>query len=80
MAQTKLGNLLVHAGIITSAQQETCEKTTQEGEKSFEQCLIEQKIVSPDQLAQFFAKYASLPYKPVITDQMADLDSCKSTT
>lgn len=72
MAQTKLGNLLVHAGIITSGQQEECEKVAQEGEKSFEQCLIEQKIVSAEQLAQFFAKYASLPYKATITDQMAD--------
>lgn len=72
MAHTKLGNLLVHAGVITSAQQEECEKEVEETGRSFEQCLVDKKIISSEQLAQFFAKYASLPYIDTITDQMAD--------
>lgn len=71
MAESRIGTLLVAAGLITQEQlQETLAKVTPE--QSFETLLVEQKLITPEALAQFFAKQTGYPYVEKITDVMAD--------
>lgn len=71
MADSRIGTLLVQAGIITSQQlQETVATLTPE--QNFETALIERGVISAEALAQFFAQQSGFSYVEKITDVMAE--------
>lgn len=71
MAESRIGTLLVAAGLITQEQlQETLAAVTPE--HSFEALLIERNLITPEALAQFFATQTGYQYVDKITDVMAD--------
>jgi general secretion pathway protein E len=72
MADTKIGSLLLHAGLINQAQLDAATKLQEETGKPIEQCLIDQHAIQPQALAQFLANHTGLTYIESITDQMAD--------
>ncbi len=71
MADSRIGTLLVAAGLITQQQlQETLAAVTPE--KSFDALVVENKSITPEALAQFYAKQTGYQYVDKITDVMAD--------
>jgi len=71
MAESRIGTLLVTAGLITQEQlQEALAAVTPE--HSLESILVEKNIVTAEALAQFFAKQTGYQYIDKITDVMAD--------
>jgi general secretion pathway protein E len=72
MVDTKIGTLLLNAGLITQADLQEIITISTETEKSLEACLIEHNKITPQKLAQFLATYTNLPYIETITDQMSD--------
>jgi general secretion pathway protein E len=72
MADSKIGALLLHAGLITDPQLQSAVALSTQTGKALELCLIEQNALQPQKLAQFLATHTGLPYIETITDQMAD--------
>jgi general secretion pathway protein E len=72
MADTRIGTLLLHAGLITQAQLQDATALSTDSGKSIELSLIEQASIAPQKLAQFLATHAGLPYVETIADSMAD--------
>jgi type II secretion system protein E len=71
MAESRIGTLLVAAGLITQEQlQEALAAVTPE--HSFEAILVEKNIITAEALAQFYAKQTGYQYVDKITDVMAD--------
>jgi type II secretion system protein E len=66
-------DILLEKKIITSAQALECQALAEQTGQSVEQCLIEKKYVTDEDLAKAIAARAGLPYIEKITDAMADL-------
>jgi general secretion pathway protein E len=65
--------LLLESGLVNTQQIAECEKAIQGTNQRIQECLIEKKIITPEALAQIYAKYASLDYVTQVTDQMANM-------
>lgn len=72
MAKTIIDTLL-HQAVITQQQAVLCVLQAEKEAVSPEQWLIKKNIITPEQLAQAYAEYASIEYIPFITDEMADI-------
>ncbi len=71
MAESRIGTLLVAAGLITQEQlQETLAAVNPD--HTFEALLVERNLITPEALAQFFATQTGYQYVDKITDVMAD--------
>ncbi len=68
-----IGDFLVTANIITEQQRKECQQEIETSGVRFEQCLLDKNFITPEQLAQAYATYSSVPYVEKINDQMADL-------
>ncbi len=66
-------DILLEKKIITSAQALECQALAEQTGQSVEQCLIEKKYATDEDLAKAIATRAGLPYIEKITDAMADL-------
>lgn len=66
-------DLLLELGSVNAEQVAECQKLIEGTDQRIQECLIEKKFITPDVLAQAYAKYASLDYITQVTDQMADL-------
>lgn len=69
-----IGDFLVAQGTISQDQLVQCQQEQKSTGKSLQTCLLEKQFITPQQLAQAFAHYASMPYIESITEQMTDLD------
>jgi general secretion pathway protein E len=65
--------LLLELGSVNTQQVAECEKAIEGTNQRIQECLIERKFITPEALAQAYAKYASLEYVAQVTEQMADL-------
>lgn len=65
--------LLLESGLVNTQQIADCQKAIEGTQQRIQDCLIEKKIITPEALAQAYAKYASLEYVAQVTEQMADL-------
>jgi len=74
MAQRKVGDILVEAGVINTHQLQMCQKEADETGKTVIQCLFGKKIVSEADIAQALASYASLEFITKITEKMINID------
>jgi len=68
------GEILVEVGLITQEQLAECQQEIAKTGGSVEQCVINKKIKTEQEIAQAYATYASLPYIDTVTDKTADLD------
>lgn len=68
------GEILVELGLINEVQLSECQVESDKTGVSIEQCARNKKFVTDQDLAQAYAKYASLSYVDAISDKMADLD------
>ena len=66
-------DILLEKKIITSAQALECKTKAQETGMAIEQCLIEGKYVTDQDLAKAYAEQLGWPYVEKVTDAMADL-------
>lgn len=74
MIKKTIEDVLIAAGTINSQQLSECQKETEKSGSSVEQCLLDKQFITPQQLAQAYASYASYPYIDEITEKMADLE------
>ncbi len=65
--------LILESGAVNTQQMAECQKAVEGTSQRIQDCLIEKKFMTPEALAQIYAKYASLDYITHVTDQMADL-------
>lgn len=68
------GELLVQFGLITPDQRTICEQESDKTGKSIQECVIERKFSTAEDIAKTYAQKAGLPHVDTITDKMADLD------
>ncbi len=73
MIKKTVEDLLIEAGTISTQHVEECKQDLAKKGGSLEQCLIDKKFITAEQLAQTYAAFASYEYIPVITEKMADL-------
>src|SRR3989337_3044615 len=73
MIKKTVEDLLIEAGTINTQQLQECKTDLEKKGGSVEQCLIDKKFITAEQLAQTYASFASYEYIPVITEKMADL-------
>ena len=74
MAQRNIGDILVNSGVINTQQLQLCQKEIEESGKDLEDCLIEKKFVSGEDIAKALAAYASLQHISKVADKMIDVD------
>lgn len=74
MSKPTIEQALVNSGLITQEQLQHCMNDTTNQGKSLHECLLSNKFVTPDALAQWYAKYTNNSYLPLIADKMIDLD------
>lgn len=67
-------DILQEKKIITEQHLAECQKISEESGQSIEQCLLEKKYATPEDIAQARATFSHLPYIEKITDAMADLE------
>lgn len=72
MMKKGIGDILVDTGVINSQQLRECQKESEKSSKLLQACLLEKKFITPEQLAQAYASYASLDFVKEITESMAD--------
>lgn len=70
----KIEDILVASGAVGSQHVEECRKEIKKNGASVEQCLLDKKFITPEQLAKAYAEYSSYPYLDLITEKMADLE------
>lgn len=68
------GELLVELGVITAQQLATCQQEVEKTGKSIQDCVVEKKFTTQEDIAKAYAKNAGLEYIDTITDKTADLD------
>src|SRR5437868_6112926 len=68
------GQILVDLGLINSTQLAECQAEADKTGVSVEQIARNKKFVTDQDLAQAYARYASLSYVDTVTDKMADLE------
>ena len=73
MIKKSIGDVLVAAGVITTGQLHECQSAAQSGSGTLEQCLLEKKFATDQDIARAYAQYANFEYLQKITDSMADL-------
>jgi len=73
MIKKTIENILLEAGTINSQQLSECQKEFKKNGTSIEQCLVNKKFITAEQLAKAYAEYASYEYIDQITEKMADL-------
>jgi len=73
MAQKKIGEILVDAGVITQEQLAVCQQGVVDTGQTIQQCLIEKKAVSAEVIAQTLAKHSGLAYVPSFEEHMIDV-------
>ncbi len=73
MAQKKIGDIFVDAGLITKEQLAECLKDVEQTGQTLLDCVIEKKFVPSDKVAQMLAKHVGLEYIPELTEQMIDV-------
>ncbi len=73
MIKKTIEDILLAAGTINSQQLSECKKQLKKNGTSIENCLVEKKFVTQEQLAKAYAEYASYDYIDQITEKMADL-------
>jgi len=74
MNQKRIGDILVDEGFINTQQLHVCQKESEGTGKSIQECLIDKKYVSDEDIAKALAASFSLEYVPKITDQMVDVN------
>ncbi len=67
-------DVLVDSGDVNTQQINDCKKELEKSGTSLEKCLLDKKIITPEQLAQAYATYAGYEYVPSISEKMADLN------
>lgn len=72
MIMNDIGSILVSQKKISEQQLQECYQTTQEQSISLETCLLEKKLVTPDDIAQAYATLMHFDYISKITEKMAD--------
>lgn len=70
----KLEDILIALGSVSTQHIEECHKEIKKSGVSFDQCLLDKKFITPEQLAKAYADYASYSYLDLITEKMIDLD------
>ncbi len=73
MVKKSIADILIAAGVANTQQILECQQAIQESGQSLEECLLENKFVSSDDVARAYADYASLPFVQEVTDKMADI-------
>ena len=73
MAQKKVEEVLLDAGLATQEQLEACRKEVAETKQTIIRCLIEKHGVSAQAIAQALAKQAGLEYLETLTESMVDV-------
>ena len=73
MIKKTIEDILLEAGTINSQQLSECQKEFKKNGTSIENCLVEKKFITAEQLAKAYAEYASYDYIDQITEKMADL-------
>lgn len=68
-----LGDILIEQGALTSAQLLEATQATQHVPGALERYLLDQKLITPVQLAKAYAALSGFEYLDKITDSMADL-------
>jgi len=68
------GELLVELGVINAQQLATCQQETEKTGASVQDCLVEKKFTTQEDIAKAYAKYSGLPFVDTVTDKTADLD------
>lgn len=68
-----IASLLLESNAITPEQLATAQHAIAGSSKRLEQYLLEQNLITPETVARVYARYASVPFIPAITDAMADL-------
>lgn len=74
MNQKRIGDILVDEGFINTQQLHSCQKESEDTGKSIQECLIDKKYVSDEDIAKALASYFSIEYIPKITEQMVDVN------
>ena len=69
-----LDDILLSFGVANTQQVNECRKEFEKSGVPLEQCLIDKKFITPEQLAQAFAQYSGFEYIPSISEKMADLN------
>lgn len=72
MIKKGIGDILVDTGVINSQQLRECQKESEKIGKKLQDCLLEKNFITPVQLAQAYASYASLDFVKKVSDAMAD--------
>jgi len=72
MIKKGIGDILVDTGVINSQQLRECQKESEKIGKKLQDCLLEKNFITPVQLAQAYASYASLDFVKEVSDAMAD--------
>lgn len=67
-----IGEFLVASGALTLEQLQECQTLAESSGIRLEQCLLEKGHITPEQLAQEYARYRSVPYIEKITEHMAN--------
>ena len=73
MVKKGASDILVTLNIVTAQQMEQCAAQPADG-RTVEQCLIDAKVTTAEDIAKAYATYASLDYVEKISDKMADLN------
>jgi len=68
------GEILVELGLLTPEQLLECQQESEKTGATIESCARDKKFVTDQDIAQAYARYASLPYVESITDKMANLE------
>ncbi len=74
MIKKNIEQALIDSKLITQEQLATCIQESASSNKSLHECLLNNKFVTPDALAQWYAQYTGLPYLASIPDKIADID------
>lgn len=73
MAKKDIGHILVQLGLVGSQAVDECRQAMEKTGQPLEQCLADQKIITPEAIAQALASYTGVQYIDKINDKMADL-------
>lgn len=67
-------DLLVELGLISAQQLTTCQQESEKTGASIQDCAVEKKITTHEDIAKAYAKHTGLNYIDTVTDKTADLD------
>ena len=65
-------DFLIDAGLVTQQHVTDCQQEIKDTGVRLESCLVNNKRISPENLARAYASYLNIPYIEKITDQMAE--------